>query len=104
MSGGPSAKPAVYIETYGCQMNVLDSELVAGSLRAQGYSLTAEPAAAGVVLLNTCSVRELSEQKVWSALGRLGLDKRAGKDLVVGVLGCMAEREGERILKRMPHV
>jgi tRNA-2-methylthio-N6-dimethylallyladenosine synthase len=95
---------SVFIDTYGCQMNVLDSELVRGQLEALGYTFTTRPDEAGVVLLNTCSVRALSEQKVWSQLGRLAEDKRSRPDLVVGVLGCMAEREGEKITKRMPHV
>jgi tRNA-2-methylthio-N6-dimethylallyladenosine synthase len=91
--------PSVYIETYGCQMNVLDSELVTSQLAGQGYRVVDRPEGADVVLLNTCSVRELSEQKVWSQLGRL-TDSRQ----VVGVIGCMAEREGTNILKRMPQV
>lgn len=91
--------------TYGCQMNVLDSELVQGQLEALGYGFTTELDDAGVVLLNTCSVRELSEQKVWSQLGRLGVLKRQDRpELVVGVLGCMAEREAKGIFERMPHV
>lgn len=91
--------------TYGCQMNVLDSELVQGQLEALGYGFTSELDDAGVVLLNTCSVRELSEQKVWSQLGRLGVIKREERpELVVGVLGCMAEREAKGIFERMPHV
>jgi tRNA-2-methylthio-N6-dimethylallyladenosine synthase len=98
-------QPKVFIETYGCQMNVLDSELVQGQLEALGYGKAETPLEAQVVLLNTCSVRELSEQKVWSQLGRLGLVKKAEqKELIIGVLGCMAEREGSSILKRMPHV
>lgn len=98
-------KPSVFIETYGCQMNVLDSELVQGQLAALGYDFVPKAEDAGIVLINTCSVRELSEQKVWSQLGRLGVAKRAERgDMVVGVLGCMAEREGTQILKRMPHV
>lgn len=96
--------PTVFVETYGCQMNVLDSELVQGQLEALGYRFVKDAGEAGVVLLNTCSIRELSEQKVWSQLGRLGLAKRKREDMVIGVLGCMAEREGPAILKRMPHV
>lgn len=100
-----SIAPTVYIETYGCQMNELDSELVRGQLEGLGYRFVASPLGASVVLLNTCSVRELSEQKVWSHLGRLGIHKRKeNADMVVGVLGCMAEREGAGILKRVPHV
>jgi tRNA-2-methylthio-N6-dimethylallyladenosine synthase len=100
-------KPAdkVFVETYGCQMNVLDSELVQGQLESQGYKFVDDSDQADVVLLNTCSVRELSEHKVWSRLGRLGKERREhGKDPIVGVLGCMAEREGKEIVRRMPHV
>jgi tRNA-2-methylthio-N6-dimethylallyladenosine synthase len=97
--------PGVFIETYGCQMNVLDSELVRDQLVALGYHFVERPQQADVVLLNTCSVRDLSEQKVWSQLGRLGISKREHRpDLVIGILGCMAEREGEQIIKRMSHV
>ena len=89
----------LYIETVGCQMNVLDSELVQGQLESQGYKFVDDSDQADVVLLNTCSVRELSEHKVWSRLGRLGKERREhGKDPIVGVLGCMAEREGKEII------
>ncbi len=98
------ARASVYIETFGCQMNELDSELVCGSLRALGYTFVTDPAAAGVVLYNTCSVREHAEQKVWSRLGELALRKAREPGLVVGVLGCMAEREGEALMRRMPVV
>lgn len=95
---------AVYLETFGCQMNELDSELVTGALRALGYRFVSEPDEAGVVLYNTCSVRERAEQKVWSRLGEMALRKAREPGLIVGVLGCMAEREGEALLKRMPVV
>ncbi len=94
----------VYLETFGCQMNELDSELVAGSLASLGYRFTEDPAAADVVLYNTCSVREHAEQKVWSRLGELALRKRDQPGLVVGVLGCMAERDGAPLIRRMPVV
>ncbi len=94
----------VYIETFGCQMNELDSELVCGQLRALGYGFTTESAQADVVLYNTCSVREHAEQKVWSRLGELRERKLTQPGLVVGVLGCMAERDGEDLLRRMPVV
>lgn len=94
----------VYLETFGCQMNELDSELVTSRLRALGYAFTREQARADVVLYNTCSVREHAEQKVWSRLGELALRKREEPALVVGVLGCMAEREGPALVKRMPVV
>jgi tRNA-2-methylthio-N6-dimethylallyladenosine synthase len=98
------AHRTVYLETFGCQMNELDSELVSGQLRALGYRFTPDPALADVVLYNTCSVREHAEQKVWSRLGELQLRKKDQPGLVVGVLGCMAERDGVDLVKRMPVV
>jgi len=94
----------VYLETFGCQMNELDSELVSGQLRALGYQFTSAAETADVVLYNTCSVREHAEQKVWSRLGELRLRKQTEPGLVVGVLGCMAERDGVDLIKRMPVV
>jgi tRNA-2-methylthio-N6-dimethylallyladenosine synthase len=94
----------VYLETFGCQMNELDSELVSGQLRALGYRFTSEREEADVVLYNTCSVREHAEQKVWSRLGELKERKRLEPSLVVGVMGCLAERDGVDLIKRMPVV
>ncbi|MCW5775640.1 MAG: MiaB/RimO family radical SAM methylthiotransferase [Phycisphaeraceae bacterium] len=94
----------VYLETFGCQMNELDSELVAGELARLGYAFTGDPERADVVLYNTCSVREHAEQKVWSRLGEMSVRKRREPSLVVGVLGCMAERDGEDLMRRMPVV
>jgi len=94
----------VYIETVGCQMNVLDSELVVGALKRQGYTLTADPAEAGVLLFNTCSIRDLAEEKAYSALGRVAKYKALHPDTVIGVLGCMAQKEQEAIRKRAPYV
>src|SRR3954471_19921566 len=94
----------VYIETVGCQMNVLDSELVIGALRRHGYTLTESPAEADVLLFNTCSVREHAEEKTFSALGRVQHVKRRNPDAVVGVLGCMAQKDQELIRKRAPYV
>ncbi len=85
-------------------MNELDSELVAGKLRTLGYRFSSDPAAADVVLYNTCSVREHAEQKVWSRLGELAIRKESEPGLVVGVLGCLAERDGVDLMKRMPVV
>jgi tRNA-2-methylthio-N6-dimethylallyladenosine synthase len=93
-----------YIETVGCQMNVLDSELVVGSLRRQGYELTHDATEADVILFNTCSVRQHAEDKIYSALGRLRAHKRRHPDKVVGVLGCMAQKDQELIRRRAPHV
>ncbi len=94
----------VYLETFGCQMNELDSELVAGSLGALGYTFTRDAKDADIVLYNTCSVRERAEQKVWSRLGDMRKEKFDKPDLVVGVLGCMAERDGKDLMARMPVV
>src|SRR5215470_10095159 len=94
----------LYIETVGCQMNVLDSELVVGGLRRQGYELTHEPTDADVILFNTCSVRQHAEDKIYSALGRLRDHKRRHPSKVVGVLGCMAQKDQELIRRRAPHV
>jgi tRNA-2-methylthio-N6-dimethylallyladenosine synthase len=97
-------KRKLYLETFGCQMNVLDSELVLGQLRAQGYETVDDRDAADVVIYNTCSVREHAEQKVWSRLGELRPRKAADPSLVIGVIGCMAERDGTNIFTRFPHV
>ena len=94
----------VYIETVGCQMNVLDSELVVGGLRRQGYELVHDALAADVILFNTCSVREHAEEKIYSALGRLVGHKKKNPDTVIGVLGCMAQKDQEIVRKRAPHV
>jgi len=94
----------LYIETVGCQMNVLDSELVVGTLRRQGYELTAEPTEADVIFFNTCSVRQHAEDKIYSALGRLRSHMTRHPEKVLGVLGCMAQKDQELILRRAPHV
>ena len=98
------SKRKLYIETVGCQMNVLDSELVVGALRKQGYEITHEPRGADVVLFNTCSVRQHAEDKTYSALGRLRLHKAKHPETVIGVLGCMAQKDQEEILRRAPYV
>ena len=94
----------VYIETVGCQMNVLDSELVIGSLKRQGYELTESLNEADVWLFNTCSVREHAEAKTFSALGRVAPLKKADPTRLVGVLGCMAQKDGGSIRDRAPFV
>jgi len=97
-------KRKLYLETFGCQMNVLDSELVLGQLRAHGYETVDERDDADVIIYNTCSVREHAEQKVWSRLGELKDRKRAEPNLVIGVIGCMAERDGTNIFRKFPQV
>ena len=94
--------PRIYIETYGCQMNVSDSELVLGLLGPQGYVRTDDPADADVMLVNTCAVRDHAEQRVLGRLGVLKGFKRAGG--VLGVVGCMAQRLGPALLKQVPQV
>jgi len=96
--------PLVYLETFGCQMNELDSELVTGHLTALGYRFTASRDEADVILFNTCSVREQAENKVLSRVGRLKQEKAAGRHVVVGLLGCLAEREGDALLTSRPEV
>jgi tRNA-2-methylthio-N6-dimethylallyladenosine synthase len=94
----------LYLETFGCQMNVLDSELVLGQLVGQGYSPTQDADEADVVIYNTCSVREHAEQKVFSRLGMLRDAKQDRPNLVIGVIGCLAERDGPAMFERFPHV
>ncbi len=99
----PAAKK-LYIETVGCQMNVLDSELVVARLRGEGYALTDDIGQADTILYNTCSVRQHAEDKVYSALGRIRRLKAEKPHLTIGVLGCMAQKDQASILKRAPHV
>ncbi|MEM6392472.1 MAG: MiaB/RimO family radical SAM methylthiotransferase [Planctomycetota bacterium] len=101
-SGGGG--PSVYLETFGCQMNVLDSQLVTAQLRSLGYRFTDHWPSADVVLYNTCSVREQAENKVWSRVGIVGKHKRDHPHVVLGVIGCMAERDGEAMFKKHPQV
>jgi tRNA-2-methylthio-N6-dimethylallyladenosine synthase len=91
-----------YLETFGCQMNVHDSEKVVGTLVEQGYSQVETPEAAHLVLYNTCSIRDKAEQKVFNRLQNF--KREAGKGKVFGVLGCVAQQEGEKIFERAPHV
>jgi tRNA-2-methylthio-N6-dimethylallyladenosine synthase len=85
-------KNNVYIETYGCQMNLADTEIVLGILKKQGYDVTDNPNKADVVLLNTCSIRENAEQRIYGRIGNLKTLKENNPTLVLGILGCMAER------------
>jgi tRNA-2-methylthio-N6-dimethylallyladenosine synthase len=98
------AGPRVYLETFGCQMNVLDSQLLTSQLRALGYQFVNEWRDADVVLYNTCSVREHAEQKVWSRVGQIGRYKEQHPDLVLGVIGCMAERDGTDMTRKYPQI
>src|SRR5215831_19091969 len=96
--------PSVYIKTYGCQMNERDSEQVAAQLVARGYTLAASEAEADVVLLNTCSVRDMAEQKALGKMGMLGWLARERPEKIFGFLGCMAQARGEELLRVMPHL
>ncbi len=94
----------VYIKTIGCQMNVYDSEQMAGRLRGIGYQAAPSMKRADLVIVNTCAIREKAEQKVFSFLGRLAELKRRNPGLIIAVGGCVAQQEGRRILDRVPHV
>ncbi len=97
-----TSRPTVFIETYGCQMNVSDTELMLGTLTAAGYDQVDVPDGADVILVNTCAIRDNAEQRV---IGRLGELKRHMKaDSIVGVTGCMAQRLGPRLLEQAKHV
>ncbi|HJN09369.1 MAG TPA: tRNA (N6-isopentenyl adenosine(37)-C2)-methylthiotransferase MiaB [Pirellulaceae bacterium] len=99
-----SMSKKLYLETVGCQMNVLDSEMVVASLRKHGYSLTQDPQHADTLLLNTCSVREHAEEKTYSSLGKLKRLKQQHPEKVIGVMGCMAQKDQQLIFERAPYV
>ncbi len=94
----------VYINTIGCQMNVYDSERIVNSLIPLGYETTPSVESADLIITNTCTIREKAEQKAFSFLGRLAKLKRKNKDLIIAVGGCVAQQQGQTILKRMSHV
>jgi tRNA-2-methylthio-N6-dimethylallyladenosine synthase len=95
-------RPTVYVETYGCQMNVSDSELMLGKLAAHGYDAVESPDGADVILVNTCAIREHAEQRVIGRLGELKRNMKPGA--IVGVTGCMAQRLGPQLFKKAKHV
>jgi len=92
----------VYIKTYGCQMNERDSEAVAAQLRERGYSIVQGEKEADIILLNTCAVREQAEQKAIGKTGHLAKRKRTEPDLVLGIMGCMAQNRGTDLLDKLP--
>src|SRR5208337_40195 len=97
--------PSVYIKTYGCQMNERDSEAVAAQLVAKGYTLAGAEAAADVILLNTCSVRDMAEQRALRKMENLIAElRRSRPEAVLGFLGCMAQSRGRELLDRLPDV
>jgi tRNA-2-methylthio-N6-dimethylallyladenosine synthase len=97
-------KKKLYIQTYGCQMNQYDSERIAQVMSRAGYVQTDRIDAADVILLNSCTVRDKAEQKVYSALGSWKEFKDAREGVIIGVGGCVAQQEGENLLKRVPHL
>ena len=99
-----AAEKKVFVKTYGCQMNVYDSERMTAALGAEGYAPTADPAEADLVLLNTCHIREKAAEKVYSELGRLRRLKAARPGMMIGVAGCVAQAEGAEIIARAPVV
>lgn len=94
----------VYINTMGCQMNVYDSDQIRSRLAPMGYDSTNNLEQADIIIVNTCTIRDKAEQKAFSFLGRLAPLKAHKPDLIVGIGGCVAQQEGRRVLKRMPHV
>src|SRR5213592_1308534 len=96
--------PTVYVETYGCQMNVADTELMLGHLAAHGYTRTDAAEAADVILLNTCAIREHAEARVLGRLGELARLKRRRPDVRLGVTGCMAQHLRAKLAERVPWV
>src|SRR6266496_1478580 len=97
--------PSVYIKTYGCQMNERDSEAVAAQLVAKGYSLAASENVADVILLNTCSVRDMAEQKAIHKRENVAAEvRRSRPGVVLGFLGCMAESRGQELIDKLPDV
>src|SRR4030042_2219353 len=97
-------KKYLYINTIGCQMNIHDSERIETMMRSSVYEITPFMELADLILLNTCSVREKAEHKTYSFLGRLAELKKKKPSLIIGIIGCVAQQEGARIRKKMPHV
>ena len=92
------SKPKVYIETYGCQMNVNDSEVILSILQDAGYVLTENMDEASVILANTCSIRDNAEQRIWGRIEQFRLQKRRREGVIIGIVGCMAERLKDKLL------
>ncbi|MEO1746420.1 MAG: tRNA (N6-isopentenyl adenosine(37)-C2)-methylthiotransferase MiaB [Pseudomonadota bacterium] len=108
MADTDTAIKKVFVKTYGCQMNVYDSQRMADALARDGYVETQSPDDADMVLLNTCHIREKAAEKVYSEIGRLRRQREQrqaiGKDMMIGVAGCVAQAEGEEIIRRAPSV
>jgi tRNA-2-methylthio-N6-dimethylallyladenosine synthase len=97
-------KPKLFIKTFGCQMNVNDSEYIVGQLVKLGYSTTEDIFKADLILLNTCCVRAKVEQKIYSLIGKIKKIKKSNPNVILGICGCMAQKEKENIFERAPHV
>ena len=95
------ARPKVYIETYGCQMNVNDSEVILSILQENGYALTEDMDRADVILANTCSIRDNAEQRIWGRIEQFRLQKKSNPQVVIGIVGCMAERLKDKLLEKV---
>lgn len=93
-----------YIETFGCQMNVHDSEKMSGTLKSEGYCEADNPRDADLIVFNTCSIREKAEQKFFSRLGRFKSFKKRNPNLKIAIAGCIAQQEGDKILRRAPYI
>ena len=104
ITGMTTIEKRLWIETVGCQMNVLDSELVVAALRRDGWTMAPSRVEADAVFFNTCSVRQHAEDKIYSALGRVRTEKRDRPGMIVGVLGCMAQKDQDLVRKRAPWV
>ena len=100
----PRFRGSYWITTFGCQMNKADSERMGGILETMGYSPGSDEHSADLVLYNTCTIRDNAEQKVYSYLGRQALRKRADPNLTLVVAGCVAQQEGEALLRRVPEL
>ena len=94
-------RPKVYIETYGCQMNVNDSEVILSILQKNGYALTENMDSADVILANTCSIRDNAEQRIWGRIEQFRLQKKRNPQVVIGIVGCMAERLKDKLLEKV---
>ncbi len=99
-----STTKRAYVETYGCQMNISDGELMSGILASDGYELVGSPDQADVILVNTCAIREHAERRVLGRVAQLNGLKEANPELILGVTGCMAQRMGEDLLRKAPYV
>ena len=104
MGNGILQKKRAFIGVYGCQMNISDAERMEGQLATLGYERTEDMARADLILLNTCCVRETAEDKVYGKIGEIKHIKRANSALIFGITGCMAQKEGEALIRRAPHI